>query len=247
MENLPVSVEAMIEKGIQERFAKTFYGCPLVFTNASDKKQVIAKIKQDTGQGPVYPFAIAVLNNFQISTVPSYKAHTLMRHGLVSQSNSDSTVAYKLSLIPVESTYAIEIYHNSFDKVKLFAKRWMFATLGAKLNTTVAFGTADLDVRVEMDRSIPIPTREASPSEIQEYVATSNFNIQGYASEDAMEEVQAVTSVEIDGRVLSAEEILNGILAPGAGKQVFAFRNKWPAIPGPAASLGDEKDAFPSK
>ena len=246
MDNLTVSLEEMIERGIQERFYKTFNGCLLAFTNASDKKQTIAKIIQELG-GPTYPFAIATLTNFGIPTTPTLKAHTLMRRGLVSQASTDMTTSYKLGLIPVDSQYQIEYYHKDFAGVKKFAKDWLFASLSASLNVSVTYGTADLDVRVELERSVPIPTREASPTDIPEYVATTNLTVMGFASRDQMEEIQAVTSVVVDGETVTVDQLMEELMAPGVGKQVFLFQSNWPATPGPASTLGDTKDAFPTK
>jgi hypothetical protein len=246
MDNSLTTVEGLIERGIQERFTETFDGCPLVFTNTSNKKEVVAKLLE-TKEIP-YPFAIASFATMAIPEGPtSYKPHTLLRRGLIGQTSSDHTLAYKVGLIPCDIMYEVHYFHTGQTEIKRYAKKWLFATLGAKLNTTVTYGVANLDIRVDLDRSVTIPTREANPSEQPEYDITSNFLVHGYLSEDLLGKVQAVTNIQVDINALDkiTYEALNQ-----DGKdnvRIFLFNKPWSTVAGPQASTGDTLDAFPSK
>ena len=251
MDNNITPVEDFIRQGLNNRF-KNVFGTNLLFTNSSDQKLTLAKLREKnsgtTGQSPGvgsdYPYAFASLTEMGLMASPSYKPNTLLRRGLTAMAATDSRVAYKLELIPATTSYEITFISNDFEQVKSFAKSWLFAKVGGWLKYSIVYGVANLDINVEPEERITIPQKEAAPSEVQEYSVVTSVVVHGYLSKDKLSEVQAASSVQMDGFVVPDATNLDQAwaeVASGDAVQVMLFkRDGWNTLVGPQGSEGDQ-------
>lgn len=234
MDNSLNPIEDFINTGLANSFFKVFR-VPLLFSNAPDFKTVYQDLMQRKGKKVSYPFARASTSGFAVNESTSFKPNTLARRGLHGQASHDNTLTYKLSLIPVITTYEIEIYVQDMPSLKGLSKQWLFASIKNTLKFTVNYGIGPIDIDVKMDKQLNVPRREGGATEVKEYVMTSNIVVNGYMSEDGLSHSQAVTELDYEGQV-------RALGSTETGEQVFLFESKWPNIVGPTASVDDTKE-----
>jgi hypothetical protein len=230
MDNSLNPIEDFINTGLADRFYKTF-AVPLLFYNGPDVKAVVsAKLRKELKD--CYPFARARTTGFAVNEATSYKPNTLARRGLHGNSSHDFTLTYKLELIPVITTYEIELYVQDMRSLRLLSKKWLLSSIKNDLKFSVTYGVAAIDIDVKLQKDLSIPSREGGVTEIKEYIMTSNLTVNGYMSND-LKTSQAAVELDIEGQVaqLGTED---------ANTQVFLFKNAWPDVNGPDASVGDD-------
>lgn len=233
MDNSLKPVEDFIQSGVAERFYRIF-NTPILFYNGPDVKKVANEMLVKPTRPHLYPFAVAKFVSFAINE-QSYKANTLMRRGLHSRASHDQVLAYELNLIPVTTTFEINVYIQDMKSVKDFAKKWMFTSVRNNLCHSITYAVADLDINVKLDRTLNIPQREGGVTEIKEYMLTSNMTITGYMSED-LKTVQAVTDVQTEAQLGALTE---------NGARVFMYDNPWTNVGGVADSTNDNFEEGP--
>jgi hypothetical protein len=219
MDNTLKPIEDFITSGLAERFFKVF-GLPLLFYNGPDVKTICAKMLQSRGL-PAYPFARAKTMSVAISE-NLYKPNTLLRRGLKSRASSDNLLTYELDLAPVSTTYEVTFYIQDFASVRKLVKDWIFAGIRNNLKFSVTYGVADIDMDIELDKQISIPTREGGVTEVKEYEIPLQMIVHGYLSEN-IRTVQAVTDLDVE------IQVLEDMGAKGA--RVDIYHNDWPSCP----------------
>lgn len=236
MDNSLNPIEDFINTGLAERFYGVF-GVPLLFYNGPDVKAAWKEKMKRDGVKDAYPFARAKYSGFALNET-SYKANTLARRGLHGQASHDHTLTYKLSIIPVSTTFEIELYVQDMRSLRILSKRWLFAATKGMLKFTVNYGIGPLDIDVKPDKQLSVPMREGGVSEVKEYVMTSNLVVNGYMSDDAgdgLTHSQAVSELDYDGQV-------RALGSTTTGEQVFLFQTKWSNASGPLGSVDDTKE-----
>jgi len=229
MDNSLNPVEKFIASGLRERFFKVFK-IPLLIYNGPDVKAVIRNKLKKPEDVNIYPFARAKFSTLAINET-SYKPNTLLRRGLHGQVSHDNTLTFKLSMIPVVTTYEIEIYVQDMATLNLMSKRWLIAATRGTLKFAVNYGVGSLDIDVKPEKQLSIPTREGGLTEPKEYVMVSTMTVNGYISDD-LTTSQAVDELDTEGQV-------QALGAPDDRTQVFLFKSAWPDIQGPQASAND--------
>lgn len=224
MDNLK-PIEAITEAGLGQRFYQVF-GFELLFTNAPDRKKVVAeRLLQNPQSKP--PFAFASLQTLAKSDT-RYSPQTLMRRGLYGSATHDMTQTYRLRMLPATTTYQITFVTKDLDQLKQLAKRWLFAGVERSLNFSITHGVADIDITVDLDPEMSIPPRSGGIEESPEYEATANLRVDGYISKD-LERAQAATEMVAEGRVGSEEAVKEAIRTgnPQGTTQFFEIRRPW--------------------
>lgn len=218
-------LEALIEAGLGQRFYQVF-GFELLFTNAPDRKKVIAERLRQNPQSKT-PFAFASIQTFSKSET-RYSPQALLRRGLQGNATHDKVQTYNLRLIPVTSTYQITLITTDLDRLKLASKRWLFCHVERSLNFSITYGVSDIDISVDLDAELSIPPRTGGIEEAPEYEATANLRVEGFMSKD-LERAQAATEVVQEGRVGDAEAI-EAAIRTGDNRgttQFFEIRRPW--------------------
>lgn len=230
MDNSLNPIEDFINTGLAERFYRVF-AVPLLFYNGPDVKQAITrKLKKE--QKDIYPFARARTSGFALNEQTSYKPNTLLRRGLHSHESHDHTLTYKLSMIPVTTTYEIELYVQDMRSLRLFSKNWLLSATRNNMKFAVTYGVATIDIDVKLEKQLTVPPREGGVTETKEYVLVTNMVVNGYMSEDITHS-QAAIELDLEGQLKAMGE-------GEANTQVFLFANRWPETSGPQASAGDD-------
>ncbi len=234
MDNSLNPIEDFINTGLAERFFKVF-GVPLLFYNGPDVKAVRAQVMQKTGQKDTYPYARAKTSGFALNET-AYKANTLLRRGLHGQASHDNTRTYKLSMIPVITTFEVELYVQDMRSLRNLSKQWLLACVRNNLKFTVNYGIGPVDIDVKLDKQLSVPPREGGTTEVKEYIMTANMMVNGYMSDGpGLSSSQAVNELDYEGQVAA-------LGSTDGGEQVFLFPSKWPNTVGPTASANDTKD-----
>jgi hypothetical protein len=237
LNNSITPIEKLIQEGLAQRFYQVF-GIHLVYSNAPNKKEMAAKLVQ---RGVAYPFAFAAVSSEGIRET-SYKPHTLLRRGLIYGASHDRMLTYRLNMIPVNTKFDITFEAEAFSDAMAFSKTWLMACLQGALKFSITYGVADVDVHVDMDREIAIPSRDGGVTEIEEYTLSTGLLLEGYFSKDYLGKAQAVVDVEVEGIATplgshapadSEEALLQG--KDPSSVQVFLFNRPWTTVPGPAA------------
>jgi hypothetical protein len=224
-------IEDYINTGLSKRFYKVF-GVPLLFYNGPDVKAVVANRLKRTDTKDMYPFARARTSGFALNET-SYKPNTLARRGLHGQASHDNTLTYKLSLIPVTTTFEVEIYVQDMRTLRLLSKKWLITSATASgMKFTVNYGVGPIDIDVKLDKQLSVPPREGGLTEVKEYMMTANMTVNGYMSDD-LSTSQAVTELDVEGAIKALNQDNDEAV------QVFVFENKWPDVEGIAASADD--------
>jgi hypothetical protein len=216
MDNSLKTVEDLIQAGLSERFYKVF-GVPLLFYNGPDVKTIAAKML-DQRNLPAYPFAVAKVQTYAMSEM-TYKANTLLRRGLMGSSSHDHVLCYELNMIPVTTTYEVALYVQDFLGLRNLSKAWLLASTRNNLKFTITYAVRDIDIHINMEKSLNIPTREGGATEVKEYLMTTNMIVFGYMG-DQLKTHQAVTDLEVQCT----------LLAEGAqtGQSFTLFTKGWP-------------------
>lgn len=236
MDNKIKPLEDFVHDGLARRFTQVF-GIGLTFSTSANKKQT-RKAKLDAGDK--YPMAFASVQSFEI-TENQYSQPSLLRSGLRGQQNADRALTYKLSLIPVTTTFQIYLYAQDIRTVTDFSKRWLISCVKGSLKYTITYGVADIDVHVDLDRSVSVPPRADNElTAVNEFEVTCMLRVQGYMSESELEAMQAVTNVEVNG-VLIDKQQEDALTQEGReGVEVFRFNREYETTPGPAGSINDD-------
>lgn len=216
MDNSLKPIEDFINTGLANTFFRVFQ-VPLLFYNGPDVKAVATKrLQRDDRQ--VYPFARAKTSGFALNET-SYKPNTLLRRGLHGHASHDNTRTYKLSMIPVATTYEIEFYVQDMRSLRNLSKQWLLAATRGNLKFTVNYGVGPVDIDIKLDKQLTVPTREGGVSEVKEYVLTSNMIVNGYMSDGSLTSSQAVSEIDWEAQAV--------LLGKEEGAQVFLFKSKW--------------------
>jgi len=233
VDNKITPIEKMVKEGLVQNFRKVF-DTDLTITNTSNKRELVARRAQ--GRALKYPFAFAELNSVSLPTQGAYRSQSLLRRGIVGQATSDNLGTFKLSMIPMDSTYQILYITNDFSQAEKFGKTWLMAAVGGFLKFSILYGVADVGISLELDRQVSFPQRDAAPNAPEEYEVTANLIINGYASHDALMNQQAATTVEATVYATNeSEKALMQADSPGT-VEVFKFTRGWPQGSGPLTS-----------
>lgn len=232
MDNSLNPIEDFINTGLAKHFFQVFR-VPLLFYNGPDVKAALRKMKKQDDKD-LYPFARARTSGFALNET-SYKATTLVRRGLHGQASHDSTLTYKLSMIPVTTTFEVEIYTQDMRSLRLLSKQWLVAAAKASsMKFTVNYGVGPIDIDVKLDKQLTVPSREGGVTEVKEYILTANMTVNGYMSDgDGLTHSQAVTELDVEGAVKALNE------SNDANVQVFLYQDKWNDTQGAAGSADD--------
>jgi hypothetical protein len=237
MDNSLKPIEHFVDQGLAQRFQQVF-GFPLVFSNSPDKR---ASAKKALGIGLKYPFAFATVTGDAINNT-TYRPHALWRKGLVSGISTDGTHAYRLNLIPVTTKFEITFVAESLTEIRRQAKLWLLGSVQSALKFSITYAVTDLDIHVEQDQELSIPTREGGLDEPLEYTMVSNLSVHGYMSADKLKKAQIVTDVELQGYLGSKASIEGLPPQQVAEHRVFFFDSREPTATTPeevAATTAD--------
>lgn len=231
MDNSLNPIEDFINTGLAKHFFRVFR-VPLLFYNGPDVKAVLRQKMKKQDDKDLYPFARARTSGFALNET-SYKPTTLARRGLHGQASHDNTLTYKLSMIPVTTTYEVEIYTQDMRSLKLLSKQWLItAATASGMKFTVNYGVGPIDIDVKLDKQLAVPPREGGVTEVKEYLLTANMTVNGYMSND-LTHSQAVKELDVEGATKALNETNDSAV------QVFLFNNKWSDRPGIAGSADD--------
>lgn len=236
MDNKIKPVEDFVHDGLARRFTQVF-GIGLSFSTSANKKQT-RKAKMDAGGK--YPMAFASVQSFEI-TENQYSQPSLLRSGLRGQQNADRALTYKLSLLPVTTTFQIYLYAQDIKTVTDFSKRWLISCVKGSLKFTITYGVANIDIHVDLDRNVTVPPRADNElTAVNEFEVTCSLRVQGYMSEAELEAVQAVTEVEVSGVLV--EKAHEDALSQGGreGVEIFHFTKGYETTAGPVSSVNDD-------
>lgn len=224
-DNSRTPIENLIVAGLGQRYQQTF-NIPLLVTNAVNKKQAFVALQKNHSALKL-PFAFASYSEHSITEQGGYAASPLLRRGLHGSASNDNVQTYRLGLLPVTTSFQLTVLVASLEEANLFAKRWLMSAVEGSLKFTVKYGIADIDIHVELDRSVAIPPKTDgvdTPSEIE---ITTNFKINGYMSKQ-LERVQAATEVEVNGVVVDKGDMAAAIAEGGRGRtEIFRFKRPW--------------------
>lgn len=231
MDNRIAPIESFVKEGLVVNFRRVF-GCDLVVTNQSNKREIANRRAQ--GKPLTYPLAFAELQTLALPTTPNYRAAALLRRGVTGLATTDNLGSFKVSMIPIESTYQILYITNSFTEAEKFGKLWLMSAAAGFLKFDVMYGVVNVGVTLELERQVSLPQRDASPDTTEEYEVTTSLVLSGYASHDQLMNEQAANAVEVSAEVTN--EIEKALTQEGsAGNvEVFRFKREWPVgIKGP--------------
>lgn len=237
MDNRISPLENLIFSGFAKRFYQVF-GTPLVYTSSVDKKAAAAKM---AGESRKYPFAFATFTTLAMDT-ERYSPRALSHRGIASQSSHDAVLAHRLSAIPTTTTFTLEYVSQELKEVHAFAKRWLFSSLEGSLKFSITYGVVDIDISVELDQEITMPQRTDGVTEVNELELSTTFRIRGFHSKDQLGQMQAVTSVEVEGIVASQEEYKALSQEGKPNVEIHLFKRQWNSTPGPEGSADDPRD-----
>lgn len=224
-------IEDFINTGLSQHFFKVFK-VPLLIYNGPDVKAALRDKLQKANNKDMYPFARARTSNFALNET-SYKPNTLVRRGLHGQASHDNTLTYKLSMIPVATTFEVEFYTQDMRSLRLFSKQWLIAAArSSSMKFAVNYGIGPVDIDVKLDKQISVPPREGGVTEVKEYMLTTNMVVNGYMSED-LTHSQAVTELDVEAATTALNQDNSDAV------QVFLFNRKWDDRPGIAGSADD--------
>lgn len=223
--NSRTSIENLIVAGLGQRYKQVF-NIPLLVTNAVNKKQAFVALQKNNTDLKL-PFAVASYSEHSITEQGSYAASPLLRRGLHGSATNDNVQTYRLGLLPVTTSFQLTVLVASLEEANLFAKRWLMSAVEGSLKFTVKYGIADVDIHIDLDRSVAIPQKTDgvdSPSELE---VTTNFRVNGYMSKE-LERVQAATEVEVSGIVVDKGDMAAAVAEGGRGRtEVFKFNKPW--------------------
>jgi hypothetical protein len=202
MDNSLKPIEHFVKQGLAQRFQQLF-GYPLVYSNANDKKASAQKLM---ARGLKYPFAFATLTGESVAE-NTYAPHKLWRRGLVTGTNDDQVLAYRLNLIPVTTEYTLTFLCQSLAELMRFKKMWLLGSINNALKFSVLYGTVNFDIHVVPERRISIPSIEGGLTEAREYVAEVTLTISAYLSTDELATIQAVNEIEVE-TIVDSEALL---------------------------------------
>lgn len=235
MDNKIKPIEDFIHQGLAQKFTSVF-DAPLIFSVSNNKKQDAAK---RFNGNPTYPLAFASVQSFEV-TENQYSQPTLLRQGLKAQQSADRMLTYKLTALPVTTTFLITFLCQDLQTAINFAKKWLIAAVRGDMKYSITYGVVDADVHVDLDRNVQIPSRpDNEMTTVNEFEVTATLRVMGYMSE-AIKPVQAAVTVDVDGVLVDREAYEALKQGDREGVQIFTFRKEWNDIPGPRGSVDDE-------
>lgn len=237
MDNRIAPVEALINTGLAQRFHEVF-GTVLHYSTSVDKKATLQKILGN--EPPKYPIAFAAFKGLALDTT-RYAPTAMLRRGVISAPSHDNVTASRLTSLPSITTFEITFLTDNIRHVTAFAKRWLFAGVEGSLKFTVSYGVVDIDIHIDLDQEVNIPEKPDGVTEVGEYEIVLGLRVHGFHSK-GLDKVQAVTSIEVDGAVVS-ESDYKALTQEGKDNvTVHLFKREWNAIPGPEGSAQDPRD-----
>ncbi len=217
LKNNTKTLSSYIEQGLSQKFRQIF-GFPLLFVETPNRKEVADKRQQEQQ----YPFGFASLSTISVNR-QSYNAKSLLRLGLKSQANDDYTNTYSLNLVPIKTVYSISCLFQSRQEVQDFANLWLISSIAKKLNFSITYAVADIDIHCMLTDTLSMPKPDIGIADVKEFELTAEIEVDGYANRDLKLE-QAATSVEVEGVIKDLGQTQLEALSLRPDSQVFLFK-----------------------
>lgn len=192
-------LENFIFSGFQQRFNEVFK-CPPVWVTSTDKTKTLQKLFGNTTAGATdkvpYPYAFLTLTDFTEST-DRYHRKIMNMRGMRVIVGDDLKRAFRVKLNPMDFRVQVEFVTNRYEQARTFAKDWLFAKNNGWLAFNVQYGQLTVTIKVDVNGTVNLPSREADLDNIPEYTLTADATIQGFLSYATLMEEQLQTQVEI--------------------------------------------------
>ncbi len=191
------TVDEYIFDGLQQRFLELF-NVPTAWVSSTDEVRILDKLFPDTNKSTArYPYAFLRLSSGEVVDDRGNNRALAIRGIPIAQSTNGTTYLYA-RLLPVSFTVAVKFVSNNFQQIANFGRRWSLASKTGKLSFQVEYGLTSLDIRIVADTNLAFPSRDASPENIQEYMAEANLTILGFVSEHEVRRGQIANQVSVD-------------------------------------------------
>lgn len=188
----------------------------VIFTTATDKAQVLAKMFENKTVS--YPYAFLTVQSMG-SNPESRSTNMMARQGVVALVDDGS--AERVRLMPCNFEIEVEFITNKFQGIEQgavlsYIRRWLFARRAGYLKFNISYGRLALGIGVTLNDTPAIPLRDNVVETESIYKVVSTLTVHGYISEPITGTVGVIQDLQINGQSLN----LDGSV-PGA--QFFAF------------------------
>lgn len=214
METNVSPIEDLVVSGVGKQFFSLF-NYPILFTNSTDKKSVYAS-KLAANPNLKLPFAFASFVSDEVDT-SRYSPPSLARRGVYLAPLNDHTQVFNVKLLPVITTFKLVLLAEDLVTLRKFASSWLFAAQLNELSFSITYGSADFDLRLELEPNLQYPDPPSGVDEPKEYELTSSFKVFGYMSKPWTRQ-QTATEVQVDGQLKTEGT---------STVEVFRFNRKW--------------------
>lgn len=212
---VPISIERLMFDGLLQRVGEVFEVTAPTFNSSTDRfriQQILAQQQTKTVEYPICYIHVTGIDDPEAGA--SYNALAILKYGGYTQ--ADGTVVLKQSILPVKFNIELVFLTDDFFKALRFMNQWKFANRLGKLNMTINYGGADIDIKVSLESSLSTPDKDASVDIQNVYEYTGQITINGYMSSVDPQDSKQVdivrtqsTSIQISfDEVLSSSSVI---------------------------------------
>ena len=190
-------IEKMVLQGLQVRMSDVFGVKNPTFISTNDRALIAEKLsKLSGGEGKVtYPWCFFHIDSVDFSTSQT-PAKPLARQGMYI-ANGDNTKTLT-RIHPTATVFEVEVFWitDDFWDALDFVARWGSARNNARLNFTLNYGKAPIDVGVQLGPNLQTPNRDIDVNTPTYYEYMGNLTVQGYMSSTHRDDVETVAVID---------------------------------------------------
>lgn len=132
---------------------------------------------------PLLTFAMTSATSGVEANKHGLNSKTLARRGVYMRMDDTQTKILNVKLIPTAFELEVTFITDSFAESLKFVANWMAASMKNRMNFTLTYGNVGLDIRTEVDPSLPTPPREESVDQPNMYEYVGRMTVAGYMSD----------------------------------------------------------------
>lgn len=201
-------IEEFVFRGVQEYFVRVFGVSNAIWVTASDEAKVLDRVLKQSTQKMEYPFCFLRMNSMALS-VERQAAGPLGMRGQIIAVGEDQKKTFSARIMPVDISVTAKFLTQDFEDVKRLTRRWIFASRQNSLSFDIRYGRTALGIKSVLETTVSIPTRDAQPTQIQEYPMEASFVILGFISDETLIETQVADTLEISAHLAAGGEIVD--------------------------------------
>lgn len=197
-------LQSYIVKGVVSQL-NAVLGIPIALSTSSDSIFAVEKLFSRFNKPIAYPYGYTRLTSLSVSDTKLNNRSTTMR-GAISLVSDDENIAYSVMFLAATFDFSIVIESSNWADILNLSARILMARTKQIFNFTVSYGRSTFNIQLRFPDRLDLPERPAeSDVTPQQYRAEWTFIVEGFISDDSLQEVQVAHTIQVDTSLASLD------------------------------------------